>query len=1021
MLLSTLITISIGLAAVAVFAYIAFRKYRGVLRYAKGIERGLKMVPLLIHLPPSSEDTEVGSRDVRDVIEEKISQAELLYNVIASTAKKGFWSRFYGQRHMAFEVVATKGVVNYYVAVPVPLVAIVQQAVLSAYPTARLEEVAEHNIFNPVGKINATAGGEMHLKKEFAFPIATFHENRRDVMQTILNALSALGEEDGAAIQILLRPARDGWQKAVHAVANQKKKDKGKKAGLAGAVSAKELMGALWKPPETQETKAEDKQLSNLEQSVVDSIEQKTRSVGYETLIRIVVSSNINDRAQTLLHNLVAAFALFDSPNLNGFKFTPAKDNEAFVTAFIFRFFPPELNRDLLNSVELATVFHFPDQHFTPTSQLQRQESKQVDGPRNIPSVGLLLGYNLFRGVKKEIRLSLEDRRRHTYVVGQTGTGKSQLLENLALQDMLSGGGFAFIDPHGDAVESLLAMVPKERTEDVIYFNPGDMDYPLGLNLFEFETPEQKDFLIQETINMLYKLYDPQHQGIIGPRYEHWFRNAALTLMSDPSGATFIEIPKVFTDKQFAREKLKHVTDPTVLDFWNKEMAQTSDYHKSEVLGWFVSKFGAFMSNEMMRNIIGQTKSAFNLREVMDNNKILLVNLSKGRVGELNSMLLGMIFVMKFQAAAMSRARVDESQRRDFCLYVDEFQNFSTDSFATILSESRKYHLNLTVANQFIGQLTEEIRDAVFGNVGTIVSFRCGATDADFLSKQFMPVFDIQDLIKLPNFQTVVRLMIHGVPSQPFSMGTIPRLGVINPQLNTALKQLSAAKYGRPRKVVEKAIFKRLESPPPPPSPFAPAGAGGPLAGGAFPGPVAAGGSSRSFLDEWLAKRQAQSTQRQAVTSNTPRTPSPPPTANPLTAAGAQPVPAPVASTIRESSHARLSDTSPPQPPPASIQLSRSRLAQPAPSIPQPVDTPDTDLVSIENVASVLKQKLGDHTEPHRPPSPAGSAAPPAKPTSPARKGTPPAPNPTDIKAQLALGEIYIDDNGVVYQSENDH
>jgi hypothetical protein len=427
------------------------------------------------------------------------------------------------------------------------------------------------------------------------------------------------------------------------------------------------------------------------------------------------------------------------------------------------------------------------------------------------------------------------------------------MLENLALQDMLDGKGFAFVDPHGDAVDRLLSMVPKERTEDIIYFSPADMEYPMGLNLFEFELPEQKDFLIQEAINMLYKLYDPQRQGIIGPRYEHWFRNAALTLMSDPEGSTFIDIPKVFTDNQYAKQKLKHVTDQTVLDFWNKEMASTSDYHKSEVLGWFVSKFGAFLSNEMMRNIIGQTKSSFNLRQVMDEGKILLVNLSKGRTGELNSKLLGMLFVMKFQAAAMSRAAIPEEQRKDFTLYVDEFQNFATDSFSSILSEARKYRLNLVVANQFISQLTDEVRDAVFGNVGSVVSFRTGSQDSEFLVKQFQPTFDVDDLVKLPNFQTVVRLMISNVPSQPFSMATLPPLGHANPQLSTALMRLSAAKYGRPRKTVEEAIFKRLETIEAPRPTFG----NRPPTAGALP-PKQSPGGQPSFLDDWLAKRKAR-------------------------------------------------------------------------------------------------------------------------------------------------------------------
>lgn len=861
-LLMTLIFLGL-LTATGFIVYFHSRK---LLREQKNFERGLKMVPLLIHLPPTSEDIEGSGRDIRDVTEENISKAQVLYSIIASTIKKDFKSKFYGQRHVAFEIIGSKGFVHFYAAVPVSLVDVVKQAVISAYPSAQLEEVAEHNIFSPVGRIAGTIGGELTLKEKYAYPIATYQEIKRDAMQSLLNALSTLDKEDGAGIQILLRPANPSWRKGAQAVASSKRKGKDDKKGSAQLFGwSRQLATAIVKPPEDRSSKEHEKKsdLSGLDQSVLDAIDDKTRYPGYEVLIRVVASSNISQRAQAILNNVIASFALYDAPGKNGFKYTVAKDIESFVTAFILRFFPPENNSNILNAVELATLFHFPDQKNIPTSQLERQASKQVDAPRNIPDEGLLLGYNLFRGAKKPIRLTLADRQRHMYVVGQTGTGKSTFLENLALQDMLNGDGFAFVDPHGDTAEKLLSMVPRERTEDVIYFNPADMDFPMGLNMFEFQTHQQKDFLIQEAINMLYKLYDPQHQGIIGPRYEHWFRMAALTLMSDPAGSTFIDIPKVFTDNKYAKEKLKHVTDHTVLDFWNKEMAQTSDYHKSEVLGWFVSKFGAFMANEMMRNIIGQTKSSFDLREIMDNKKILLVNLSKGKTGELNSKLLGMIFVMKFQAAAMSRANVPEDQRQDFCLYVDEFQNFSTDSFATIMSEARKYHLNLIVANQFTTQLTEEIRDAVFGNMGTIVSFRIGQNDVESLSRYFQPLFDGDDLLRVPNWNAIVRTLIGGIPTQPFSMAGLPPLGTPNDNLGQALKQLSAAKYGRPKAQVDKAIADRLSTKeelrvqqggaPLPSSPATP--------GAAVP-PQRPPATGSSFLDDWLAKKAAPIAQR---------------------------------------------------------------------------------------------------------------------------------------------------------------
>ena len=829
---------------------VAWLQYQKLLREAKNYERSLKMVPLLIHLPPTSEDIEGNSRDKRDLVDEEISQAQVMYNIISSTATKGFKSRIYGQRHISFEIIADEGLVRYYVMVPTVLVEVIRQAVASAYPSARLEEVKETNIFSQDGQLSGTIGGEFSLKKSYIYPIATYEESKNDASRALLNALSSASKEDGIGLQFLIRPAKPGWSQKSEAYTKGMREDKNKKKGVFGSSSLPaDLLEALWKPPasaDSAENKSDTKQLSPLEQAEVEAIEAKTKYPAYEVLIRVVVSSSTAAKSQALLSNIVSAFSLFDSQRNNGFKFAMARSIEDMVTAYIMRFFPQETDSTILNSVEMSTLFHLPSSSTIPTAQVKRQMSKQVDGPTDTVEEGVLIGYNEFRGVKKPIRIGTKDRRRHVYIIGQTGVGKSVLQENMAYQDMMDGRGFAFIDPHGDLVESLLGKVPKERVEDIIYFNPGDMSNPIGLNMFEYDTPDQKDFLIQEAINMLYSLYDPGHTGIVGPRMEHIFRNCALLLMSDPQGGTFIDVPKCLIDPEFVKSKLKYVTDQQVLDFWTKEFpASQRSNEAGEVISWVVSKFGPFISNDAMRNIIGQTKSGFNLREIMDNRKILLVNLSKGRMGELNSKLLGIIFVMKFQAAAMSRANLEEDQRVDFSLYVDEFQNFATDSFESIMSEARKYRLSLIMGNQFMTQLTDKIREAIIGNVGTVISGRIGVTDAELMVKKFQPVFDIDDLTKLPNFQSITSVMINNVPSAPFSMNWVPSMGVMNKQLRDALVKLSSAKYGRPRAEVEREIFTRLGRK----QQIAPA------SGGSVP--ASTGQKAKgSFLDEWLAKRQ---------------------------------------------------------------------------------------------------------------------------------------------------------------------
>ncbi len=807
------VVILIPVAAIAIILALVFASRISKARQKKKLERGLKTISLLIHLPPTTDDIDGSNRDQREVTNEAISKAQVMYSILASITEKGLKATLYGQPHFSLELVAKNGIVKYYAIIPEDMVETVKQAVQSAYPTARLEIKKEENIFTGGAGIEAVSGAELELEKESYYPIASYEDMKRDAQTAFLNTLSHVGENEGAAVQILFRPAQKNWsENGKHYIeALQKGETKKKSKGASIGNLAIDIIKAPWEVPgEHKKTEETVKTISNVEQEEINAIANKMRFPAFETLIRVVTSASNKARSDAILGGIISAFSQFNSPTLNGFKVNFFNNPKKLTIDYTLKSFPVGTKNNILNSVELASIFHLPEQGAIPTSSVERQLVKQVDGPVRLATEGVLLGTNVFRGEKKAIYLDDKNRRRHVYVIGQTGMGKSVFLENIAFQDMCDGRGFAFIDPHGDAVEALLQRVPEERIDDVIYFDPSDIEHPVGMNMFEFSNPDQKDFIVQEGISMLQSLFDPENQGFFGPRGQHMFRNAALLLMSDPHGATFIDIPQCFTDAEFVKSKLKYVTDKAVYDYWTREYPESRKSNEAgDVVTWFSSKWGPFISNTIMRNILGQVKSGFNIREIMDNKKIFLVNLSKGNLGDINSNLLGMIFVMKFQQAAMSRQDTPEEEREDFCLYVDEFQNFATDSFESILSEARKYRLNLIVANQFMTQLTEKIREALLGNVGTIVCGRIGVTDAELMVKAFSPTFTAEDLTKTPNFAAITKVMMFDMPSTPFTMELPPLMGEANKKLMETLKVYSATRFGKTRAAVEKEIKDR--------------------------------------------------------------------------------------------------------------------------------------------------------------------------------------------------------------------
>ena len=547
------------------------------------------------------------------------------------------------------------------------------------------------------------------------------------------------------------------------------------------------------------------------EQELVKSIDSKASKGGFRVNIRLLASASNQSRAEEILAHMENAFGQFENPEVNRFRVKKRVRAKREVFHYIFRNFDDE-SAIFLNTEEVASIFHFPIST-TETPKIKWLKSGASAPPINIPQEGVLLGFNDYRGTKTDIRITESDRRRHMYAIGQTGVGKSNFLQEMAKKDAAAGKGFCFIDPHGDAIEDILTAIPKERAEDVIIIDPADVARPIGINMLEYDParPEQKTFVINEMIGIFDQLYDMKATG--GPMFEQYMRNAMLLVMEHPeSGSTLMEIPKVLADEDFRRLKLSHCTNPIVHDFWTKEAEKAGgEAALANMVPYITSKLTAFISNDMMRPIIAQQKSAIDFRAVMDEGKIVLINLSKGKIGEINARLLGMVIVGKILMAALSRVDIPEEERKDFYLYLDEFQNVTTTSIAQILSEARKYRLVLILAHQFIGQLKEEISKAVFGNVGSLVSFRVGPDDAEFLEKQFEPVFTANDLMNVDNYQCFVRLLMNNELTKPFNMKTYPPTSG-NQEVANAFKELSRLRYGRDVAIVNKEIMARIQA-----------------------------------------------------------------------------------------------------------------------------------------------------------------------------------------------------------------
>ena len=721
------------------------------------------------------------------------------------------------QEHLSFEIVSTSGQIRFYVWVPKVLQSFVEGQIYSQYPTVQIYKMKEDYVDNRI-KYPVSYSAELGLVEDSALPIKTFDNFEVDPLAGITGTLAKLKPDNSEEmwIQILARPIPDDWHRTTTDRWIQRVK-----TGTSRAISPTtgidwtwlvEALGALFRPPAGGTKSDTTVELSERTKTRIAKAEEKATKLGYEVKIRLAYLGQNDTDARLNMQALVGTFKQYNSTNLNGFRQIGGSFNPSDLDAYKIRQFTS--NGFILNISELASVYHLPHTS-VETPNIVWATSKTAEPPAKLPVLTgevstdeniSAFGLTNFRGINHQFGLLRRDRSRHVYIIGQTGAGKSGMLELFALSDVFYNQGYCIIDPHGDFAINNLKFIPESRVRDVVYFNPADTAFPVAFNPLEVTDPTRKPNICSEVIGVLKRMFGDSW----GPRLEHILRYTLLALLDRPE-TTLLDISRLLTDKEFRKETLEYCKDVTVLQFWKHEFGQWNEKQVNESIAPVLNKVGAFTANPIIRNIVGQSKSSFDIRKIMDEGKILVVNLSKGLIGEDNAGILGSFLVTKVQLAAMSRSDIPRVEdRRPFYLYVDEFQNFATDSFAVILSEARKYGLNLTVANQYVAQMTDSVRDAVFGNVGTTISFRVSADDAPVLAKQFEPTFDESDLLQLNNRNFVISMIINGEKVPAFSATTLSIPSTPKDNFD-AIVAHSREYYARPRLEVEEEIREAIE------------------------------------------------------------------------------------------------------------------------------------------------------------------------------------------------------------------
>ena len=807
-------------------------------RHFENLAKNFVHMKIILPREDSKKDHEEKTeKDFKEKIAVMQQLFRAVYEISDLNLRNIIRTAFWQNDQVSFELIAEDKELSFYVVCSPYYQTIIEKQITTFYTSAEVS-IQKAKRFRP--RKYVTNGFAFFQKNGRLWPIRMYDAMESDPLNDIANVLSKLEEDEHAAIQLVIHPISDSWRKEAKKTGTrfyQRKRatwiDKipiiksipiishffrllswgihgggGGKTNEPGASSGDSFIRML--QPEEEKAK---------------HMGEKAAESGFECAIRMLASAKTHKKVEDILNNLSSAFTVFKDANTNWFENRRILPINSINSLLILHAFHKRLvhfwhKTSLFTPKELATIFHFPDAKYNKIPTIKWLKYKVLPPPVDLPKEGMLLGNNNFRGMNTPVYIKEHDRSRHFYVIGKSGSGKSALLSWMARQDAQNGNGFCVVDPHGDLVDDVLQYVPKSRVKDVVYFNPADTERPMGLNMLEANTSEEKDRASLDAMEIFIKLFGNE---IFGPRLQHYFRNGALTLMDDDEeGATLLDIPRLFVDEEFQKKKVSKVKNHVVRSFWEHEIAKTGQREKEEMIPYLSAKFGPFLTNTTMRNIIGQTSSAFNVRKIMDEGKILLVNLSKGKIGDINAQLLGLVFVNKIAQAAMSRADIPEEERRPFYLYVDEFQNFATDTFADILSEARKYKLALIMAHQYISQLQEgqggikidqkesPVKAAVFGNVGTMMSFKIGAEDAEYFEKEYAPYLSAQDIIGIANYKAYLKLNIDNATSRPFSLGTIWDTSDRRKDVAEIAKEYSRLKYTREKTFVDKEIEERI-------------------------------------------------------------------------------------------------------------------------------------------------------------------------------------------------------------------